>query len=187
MIETVHARLQQFATVLSEFPEVRYLGDPVLRTPTTATSLDEGIKIAQTLGETLKRYRAITGAGRGLAAPQIGIGKAVFVTFIDDQLEGYLNPRVVKKSEERNLYRELCISSGIMWGDVERSSVITLEWMDEAGNMRSKEFDGVSARLLQHEEAHLRAEVNLDIATPGTIEICTSDPLKEQLRDAHHK
>ncbi len=103
---------------------------------------------------------------------------------MEDTLQTYINPKIVYKSEETNLYRELCLSSGIMWGDVKRPTEIELEWTDENGTPHKQKFSGLMARLLQHEEAHLRGVINLDEALPGSIEIVATNPLEEKLRDS---
>ena len=176
--------MQQFQAVLDAIPEIRYVGDPILRQVTEPTTQEEGVEIAKRLELVLLKYRSITGRGRGLAAPQIGESKSVFITFVDDKIETFMNPRVIEKSLKTNFYRELCMSTGIMSADVERPDWIVLEWMDETGRIHSGKVDGFKARLCQHEEAHLRGVLNVDEAVSGGIEFATFDPLKERLRDA---
>jgi len=183
MIQELFSRIELFKKVAQEFPDFRYLGDPILRTPAAEVTLDEGIEIGKKLGDILVRYRKITGMGRGLAAPQIGIGKRVFVTFLNDQIHVYINPKIIKTSDTLNCYRETCLSSGIMRGDIKRPAKITIEWTDENGQIQKQEAEDVLARLLQHEYDHLQGVCNLDIAEKGSIEFVTSDPLQEKLRE----
>ena len=182
MIKRIADLVKKFESVLNNFSEVKYAGEPVLRMVSETVSVEEGTLIGKKLGEVLMRYRKEVGYGRGFAAPQIGENKSVFVTFVDDKLEIFINPRIVDKSKETNFYRELCLSSGIMSADVERSESITMEWLGEEGELHTKKFGGFLSRLYQHEEAHLRGKLNLDEATPGGIEFALFDPLKEQLR-----
>lgn len=172
----------KFLHISKMFPEVVYAGDPVLRTETERVSTEEGIEIGKTLGKILLRYRGVAGYGRGLAAPQIGIRKAVYVTFVNDQLNTVINPVIEEKSNSTNFYRELCLSSGILSADVERPDAIVLSFDNETGERVKQEYDGFLARLHQHEEAHLRGVLNLDEAVTGGIEFATFDPLKETLR-----
>lgn len=181
-IDIIRGRVETFSRVLQEIPEVRYVGDPILRTPTIHATLEEGIEIGKTLGEVTIKYRKIAGYGRGFAAPQIGINKSVFVTYVGDKLQVFINPLILEKSQTTNFYKELCLSSGILSADVERPEWIVMKWTDEEGKEKQEKVDGILARLYQHEEAHLRGIVNLDESAPGGIEICTFDPLKEQLR-----
>lgn len=183
MSEDIKQKIKKFESILDKIPEIRYAGDPVLREVTAVATSKEGISIAGKLEEVLLKYREITGWGRGLAAPQIGESKSVFITFVDNQVEIFINPKIVEKSDKTNFYKELCMSAGIVAADVERPEWIIMEWMDKNGVLRSKKFDGFNARLYQHEEAHLRGHLNLDDATPSGIQFVTFDPLKEQLRN----
>ena len=173
----------KFGKVLHDFPEVRYAGDPVLRQVTEEVTIEEGKALGEKLGKVLIRYREAVGVGRGFAAPQIGENKAVFVTFVDSELHTFINPKITEKSEKTNFYRELCLSSGIMSADTERSEWIIMEWTDVKGQKHKEKVEGFLARLYQHEEAHLRGKLNLDEASEGGIEFALFDPLKEQLRE----
>ena len=182
MLNVIRARVVEFEKILDQFPDVRYAGDPVLRQIASPVTTEEGIALGKRLGEVLMRYRKAVGYGRGFAAPQIGLSKAVFVTFVDNELHTFINPKIIKKAGEVNYYRELCLSSGIFAADVGRPEWIQMEWTDERLQKRSEKVSGFLARLYQHEEAHLRGMINLDQAEPGGIEFLTFDPLKEQLR-----
>lgn len=182
MHEQIAEKVSLFSLLLKEVPEMKYLGDPILRTPTQDVSVEKGKEIGEKLGEVLLRLRIIAGYGRGLAAPQIGEDLSVFVTFVDDKLQTYINPKIISHSEETNYYKELCLSSGIMSADIERPESITMEWTDEHGEKHNEEFDGFMARLLQHEEAHLRGIPNIDEASPGAVEIFIGNPFEEKLR-----
>lgn len=127
-------------------------------------------------------YRKEVGYGRGFAAPQIGESKTVFVTFVDNELQVFINPKITAKSSETTFYRELCLSSGIMAVDTERPEWIVIEWTDVEGKRHKQRFEGFLARLYQHEEAHLRGRLNLDEAAEGGIEFALFDPLQEKLR-----
>ncbi|MCD4756304.1 peptide deformylase [bacterium] len=70
-----------FYEIIGKFPEVRYVGDPILRQETEDVSLEEGYKIGKRLGEVLMRYRGEVGYGRGFAAPQIGEGEVGICDF----------------------------------------------------------------------------------------------------------
>lgn len=184
MGERIREKVELFQRIVSEVPELVYLGDPVLRTPTQKATIEEAKEISDKLTVALLKMRKIAGYGRGLAAPQIGVGKSVFVTFVDDKFQTFINPEITIHSEENNYYRELCLSSGIMWSDVERPESIEMKWTDLDGDKHLQKFDGFPARLVQHEEAHLRGLCNLDEAVKGTIEILTGNPLEEKLRES---
>lgn len=183
MFKDIKQKIKIFETVLDKIPEIRYAGDSVLRQASSLVVLEEGVELGKRMQFILSKYRNITGWGRGLAAPQIGESKSVFITFVDNQFEVFINPKIVEKSNKTNFYKELCMSAGIVMADVERPDWIVMEWTDEQGAKISEKFDGFKARLYQHEEAHLRGRLNLDDAVSGGIEFVTSDPIKEQLRD----
>jgi peptide deformylase len=187
MLKQIINKIEKFKVILKKFPEVKYAGDPILRQVTKKVSINDGSNIGEKLGKVLLRYRKEMGYGRGLAAPQIGENKSVFVTFVNDKLQIFINPKITAKSKKSNFYRELCLSSGIMAVDVKRLEWIIMEWSDEKGKKHKEKFDGFLARLYQHEEAHLRGKLNLDEAVEGGIEFALFDPLKEQLRKSKNK
>ena len=174
---------ENFQKILDECPALTFIGNKVLREKTNEVSLNEGLSIAENLKNVLLKYRSIAGYGRGLAAPQIGENKSVFVTYTDNQFQVYINSKITKKSEDFNFYREGCLSCGYIWADVKRSKAITLEYLNENGEIKSINADGFLARLLQHEYDHIEGVMNIDIADQGSIEFMIDDPLKEQLRD----
>lgn len=173
---------QTFGQVLQGCPQLTLIGDPVLRQKTTAVSVAEGLVIAQKLQETLLKYRQLTGLGRGLAAPQIGEAKAVFVTYLNDTFKIYLNPKIVALGPQLNFYRESCLSGGYLSAEVKRPATVTLEYTNEQGQRQTEQAEGLTARLLQHEYDHLEGVVNLDKAEAGSISFMFNDPLEEKLR-----
>ena len=182
MLKIIKERVATFNRALNEIPEVKYVGDPILRQQAELVEVSEGVIMGDQLGKVLLHYREVAGIGRGLAAPQIGLNKAVFVTFVDNKLQTFINPKMVEKSPETNFYKELCLSSGIMAADVERPEWVVMKWTDVEGVTHKEKVEGFLARLYQHEEAHLRGIVNLDEVAYQGIEFATFDPLKEQLR-----
>ena len=177
-------RSKLFLQVAQKFPDFCYLGDPILRRKTKLVSIKEGLEIGEKLGLVLIAYRQIANIGRGLAAPQIGISKSVFVTYLNDEVQIFINPKIISKSNKRNRYRELCLSCGFLWGDVVRPDRIVMEWKDKEGKVNRKEFTDFEARLVQHEYDHLLGIPNLDKAENKTIEFVTTNPLREKLRPA---
>lgn len=179
----IQSRQKILSQVMEEIPELHFIGaSDVLRTKSEKVDFKEGIQIAKKLQDVLLRYRNLTGIGRGFAAPQIGIRKNVVITFLNDEFQVYINPEIVKVSKKTNFYRELCLSSGMTWGDVKRPEAVTIEFTNRRGERITESHDGLIARLLQHECDHPKGIINLDIAEPGSIELVSSDPLGEKLR-----
>jgi len=116
-------------------------------------------------GETRDYTRSIL---VGLAAPQIGIQKRIILVdlaatgiFTKDskqnvpQIEAYINPEIIWRSEETLLWREGCFSTSRICGLVPRSARILVRAYDREGNQLEKEFHGYTARIFQHEIDHL--------------------------------
>lgn len=98
--------------------------------------------------------------GIGLAAPQIGIAKRVFVMGCDS-LEGFplpfvaFNPVILNASEEEELGDEGCLSYPDLWLKVKRPKTVVAEYQDAKGNTYTVEMSGLIARCFQHELDHL--------------------------------
>ena len=100
--------------------------------------------------------------GAGLAAPQVGINKRIFVA---DGGEGYIemiNPRITKKSGE-DIDLEGCLSVPDRQGYVRRALKITIEAQDRFGEHFTMETEGWQARIFQHEYDHLDGRLYTDI------------------------
>ena len=180
----VDEQLEMLKRVREEIPELIYLGDPILRLKAQEVDQSEGVSIANRLVDVLSRYRELTGVGRGFAAPQIGECKAVFVLYLED-FEVFINPKILESSPQSNYYRELCLSSGVLWADVKRPEWVKLEWTTIEGELISRRFEGIQARIVQHEFDHLQGIVNLDRAEPGSIEFVGESVWDQKLRLAN--
>jgi peptide deformylase len=138
--------------VVAIFP-IRQYGDPVLRQRAPEVGEIDGRlhQLVQDMIETM--YDA---PGAGLAAPQVGVQKRVFVYDLDDER----GPRVIVNpviSEARGewTFQEGCLSvEGLSWPIV-RPKEIHLVGRDLQGNEVSLEADEYEARVYQHEVDHL--------------------------------
>lgn len=98
----------------------------------------------------------------GLAAPQAGISKRIIVvdTGADGKgglsnLQVYINPQIVERSEEEEEWCEGCWSTDKVCGVVSRPKKIRLEAFNRQGERVSEEHEGYVARIFQHETDHL--------------------------------
>jgi peptide deformylase len=92
--------------------------------------------------------------GIGLAAPQCGIAKRIFVMGNSDHLVACINPEIISGTETiRDL--EGCLSFPDLWMYVERYKDISVEYYNVAGEKVQQEFIGLMARVFQHELQHL--------------------------------
>ena len=98
--------------------------------------------------------------GIGLAANQIGFTKRVFAMG-SENIEGFptpfalFNPRIIKTSQEQDIYKEGCLSYPGLFLSIKRSSVIQVEYQDSKGNVHETAMSGLIARCFQHELEHL--------------------------------
>lgn len=147
---------------------IRVVGDPVLRTPAAeVTDIDGRLaKLAHDMLETM--YEA---PGLGLAAPQVGVGKRLFVYDLDPEgrtAPGVLvNPRIVE-SEGEWTYEEGCLSIPGLSFEIVRPKVVHLVGVDLDGNEVSVEADELTARLFQHELDHLDGVLMTERMDPDT-------------------
>ncbi|AIC25616.1 peptide deformylase [Rhizobium sophoriradicis] len=105
--------------------------------------------------------------GIGLAAIQIGVPRRMLV--IDVSREGeekqpqvFINPEIVKSSDERSVYEEGCLSIPDYYAEVERPAVVSVKYLDRNGKEQTVEADGLLATCLQHEIDHLNGVLFID-------------------------
>ena len=105
--------------------------------------------------------------GRGLAAPQVGVMKRLFVMDVTWK-EGEPTPLVMIDPVVMALERvpvtmdEMCLSIPGVTVPVERHKAVTMQWTDETGDIHMGDFDGGEARVIQHEFDHLNGLVHFD-------------------------
>ncbi|HZM81642.1 MAG TPA: peptide deformylase [Candidatus Limnocylindrales bacterium] len=110
--------------------------------------------------------------GMGLAAPQIGIGRAAAVVRTpEDHVITLLNPRIVGESATVNEQYEGCLSFFDVRGMVPRPDVIEVEHQDIEGNILITEFTAGVARLVGHEIDHLFGTLYRARMRPGVLPI----------------
>ena len=98
--------------------------------------------------------------GVGLAAPQIGINKNVFVFDVGDGPNIAVNPKSIKKTGKIN-FLEGCLSLPGYYWEITRSEYAKFECFDLQGNKIIYEGDDLLGRVLQHELDHLKGKVLL--------------------------
>lgn len=131
--------------------DIRTYGDPVLATVAATVDNIDGklVRLADSMLQAM--YKA---PGLGLAAPQIGVQKKIFVYDIDDQPTVLINPRIVESSGEW-VYDEGCLSIPGLYVEMIRPKEVLLEAVDLNGETIQIEADELLARLFQHEMDHL--------------------------------
>ena len=137
---------------MSLFP-IREFGDPVLRSPAAAvTDFDADLRrLADDMLETM--YDA---PGVGLAAPQIGIQKRIFVyDLIDGSGPGVVINPVLSGHQGEWDYVEGCLSVPDLHWPILRPERVHLDAFDLDGKPFSLDGEELMARMLQHEVDHL--------------------------------
>jgi peptide deformylase len=131
--------------------EIRLIGDPVLRQRAAEVTDVDGrlAKLAEDMIQTM--YEA---PGLGLAAPQVGVHKRLFVYDIGDGPQTIVNPEI-RESRDEWEYDEGCLSIPGLSFELVRPKEIHLVGYDLEGNELSIEADEILARCFQHELDHL--------------------------------
>jgi peptide deformylase len=130
---------------------IRIVGDPVLRQRAEEVTDIDGrlVKLCDDMLETM--YDA---PGVGLAAPQVGVQKRLFVYDIGDGPGVLINP-VITESDGEWEYPEGCLSVPGMQFEIVRPKTVAVTAIDLDGNEVHIEADEFMARMLQHEIDHL--------------------------------
>jgi len=108
--------------------------------------------------------------GVALAAPQIGYSKRAFVVsphIFDTGIVVplvYLNPEIIKRSRDKKVMEEGCLSCRWLYGQTKRSSRVTVRAFDENGKEFVQEGKGLLAQIFQHEIDHLDGILFVDHA-----------------------
>jgi peptide deformylase len=122
--------------------------------------------------------------GVGLAAPQIGESIRVLVAEYEDQQVAFVNPEIVKRSEELVLGTEGCLSiPGYIGDDVPRSAAITVKGRDPKGKEIRVKAEGWYARILQHEIDHLDGILYIDLIPSEKVRPVPPDEVDEVTQD----
>ena len=105
--------------------------------------------------------------GIGLAAIQIGVPRRMLVIDISREDEDrrpvvFINPEILKVSDDVSAYEEGCLSIPDYYAEVERPASLTVGYIDRDGKKQTVEADGLLATCLQHEMDHLNGVLFID-------------------------
>ena len=136
------------------------LGDELLRRK--AEKID---KIDENIVNTAKQMfeLLVIDKGVGLAGPQIGFMKRIFVTSIEgDEPRVFINPSILETSVATAKYEEGCLSVPGIYANVIRSETVKIQAWNQRERPFSLEAGGLLARVIQHEYDHLEGVLFLD-------------------------
>jgi peptide deformylase len=162
------------------YPIVAY-GAPVLRKISQDITPDyPGLKtLIEDMWETM--YASY---GVGLAAPQINKDIRLFVidseqifANLEEEEKGlypdgpgvkkaFINARILSSEGEEWAYNEGCLSIPKIREDVHRPQTITMEYLDEDFRKHTDTFNGITARVIQHEYDHIEGKLFIDYLKP---------------------
>lgn len=167
---------------------------PILRKKAEEVRTEDIQKEAmQTLIKKMAEILFATDNGVGLAAPQIGISKRLFIALkkeviqkkeeerkentygtqiqqslkentIDDILV-FINPVIINHAKKRITMDEGCLSVPNMYGHTKRYEKVTVQAYDEKGKKFQRGTTGILAQIVQHEIDHLNGVLFIDHAT----------------------
>jgi peptide deformylase len=144
--------------------EIRVIGDPVLKQSAADVTEIDG-KVVRLVDDMVSTMYAAPGIG--LAAPQIGVQKRLFVWDLDDGTgpHALVNPEIVESDGEWT-YQEGCLSvPGLVW-DITRPNRVHVVGRDLDGNEVSYEASELEGRMFQHELDHLNGVLMFDRMEP---------------------
>jgi peptide deformylase len=115
--------------------------------------------------------------GVAIAAPQIGVPLRIFLVAEETAKQiakkaqmkeplplVYINPTISKRSKDKKLMEEGCLSVRYLYGKIRRSSKVSIEATDEKGEKFTRGASGLLAQIYQHETDHLDGILFIDNA-----------------------
>ena len=146
-------------------------GDPILRKKCRPVDeVTDRIKIL--LDDMVETMRDAEGIG--LAAPQVGVMRRLFVTETEPESPmEFINPEILESGEEE-VFTEGCLSVPGLVGDVNRPTHVKIRAMNRDGEYFEMELDGLAAVAFCHENDHLDGILYIDkaddVREPGSDE-----------------
>ena len=137
--------------------ELLKLGNPQLyeiSSPITEADMKDVPTWVADLHDTLMEYRRVYGAGRAVAAPQIGIQKRLLYMYLDKAYV-FINPVMEFPDDEMYELLDDCMSFPGLIVKVRRHCRAKLRYLDMDLQQKEMELEGDLSELLQHEYDHL--------------------------------
>ena len=165
------------------------LGNPLLREkslPVDDPTARDIAELVRDLGDTLAHWRATTGYGRGIAAPQLGVlQRVIFLKLPGVEPWPLINPEIIEWGDRKMTVWDACLSFLPIFMRVERHREITVRYQNLYGETLEFEAgdDRNLAELLQHEIDHLDGILAIDRVTDITS-IVTREEFEKRYREA---
>jgi peptide deformylase len=149
--------------------EILLLGNPELWRPSSPVinvHTRETRELIGDLAATLDNFREQHGFGRGIAAPQIGVGLRMIFLNVGESFP-LINPTITRASREMMELWDDCFSIPNLMVRVRRHVDVEVNYTDEHGEQRRMNASGALSELLQHEIDHLNGILATDRAIDG--------------------
>ena len=148
-------------------PIVAY-GDPVLRKVAQEIKKEADTDIKKIVEDMFETMHASNGIG--LAAPQIGLSLRIFVVDggetddaeIKNFRQVFINAQILEEQGEKWLFEEGCLSIPTIRENVARLPKLRIRYYDSDWNLVEEEYEGMRARVIQHEYDHLEGVLFID-------------------------
>ncbi len=150
---------------------IRIWGDPILKK--RAASVNRiTIEERRLIDDMIETMEAAEGAG--LAAPQVGVSKRIFVFRRGDEIHALINPKITRRAGGKKIGNEGCLSIPGVQAKVSRMANVTVTGRDERGRVVELECEdnddqGRAATCVQHEIDHLDGILYVEKFEPETL------------------
>ncbi|MGC9472007.1 MAG: peptide deformylase [Bacteroidales bacterium] len=137
--------------------EIRKIGDPVLYRVAEAVEREEIPSLRPVfdrMHDLILEFRRVWGAGRAMAAPQVGVSRRFICLNIDRPLV-LINPEITETSPEMMELWDNCMSFPHLLVKLRRHRTVTVRFHDQEWNRHEWKLEGDLSELLQHETDHL--------------------------------
>ncbi len=146
-------------------PILRYPDPRLFKVAKPVQVVDDRIRqLVRDMAETM--YAA---PGVGLAATQVDVHERVVVMDVSEdsnELRVLINPEIIWRSDEQQVYQEGCLSVPGVYEEVKRADQVRVRALDEQGQPYEFEADGLLAVCVQHELDHLDGKVFVEYLSP---------------------
>jgi peptide deformylase len=156
---------------------IHIIGSKVLRRKATDFNLEDPKEYAELISLTANMYETMESAdGLGLAAPQVGVSKRLFLvdatplidedpSFADFKKE-FINAKIIERGGKKETTNEGCLSIPDVHEDVSRESKIRIQYYDLDREFHDETYHGLPAIIIQHEYDHLDGILFTDYLSP---------------------
>ena len=156
-----------------KIPAITQLGVPVLRQRAKPVTRRDWPKLRQWVPQMMAAMRRAKGVG--IAAPQVGLGKQLFIVAPEPSVRYpsarrippivMINPKLLSHSNSLDRMVEGCLSIPGLRGEVPRWKSVIIEFTDLHGARRRAKLEGFIARIFQHEFDHIQGRLYIDRVT----------------------